>query len=85
MKNPFKRKKDKFPQAQVPRKLEEIKAQYNEVAQRAGQAQYQIFVLKKDLEQLNAALLNINQEAAARQSLDKEEAAKAKPVESSQQ
>ncbi len=84
----FRKAKKQAEAAPVPRKIDEIQAQYNEVAQRAGQAQYQVYVLEKDLELLNRKLLDINQEAAARNRLDKEaaaEAAKNPPVETSQQ
>ncbi len=74
MKNPFSRKKEKFPKAQAPRDLKDIQNEYNQVSLKAGQNQYQIHVLNKDLAYLNERLISINQEAAARQKLDKEAA-----------
>lgn len=71
MKNPFSRKKDKFPKAQAPRELKDIQAEYNNLSLKAGQNQYQVYVLKQDLEYMNRQLVNINQEAAERQKLDK--------------
>lgn len=84
MKNLFKRKKDKFPKEQVPRDLKEIQAAYNDLSARAGQIQYQRFVLDKDLEYVNNQLVSVNQEAHARKELDKA-SAEAKPKEESKQ
>lgn len=75
MKNPFKRKKDKFPTQPVPRSMEEVQKAYLEQRSQAGEVQYQIHVLNKNLDQINAALESLNYEAAARQKLDKEAAA----------
>lgn len=68
MKNFLKRKK----QANVPepRELVDIRAEYNELSARAANAQYLVFVHSKDLEQTNHRLIEVNQEAAARQALD---------------
>lgn len=76
MKNPFKRKKDKFPTPTAPRDIEAIKSEYSSLAQQAGQVQYEVLVKSKDLEYINSRILAVNQEAAARQRLDKEAAAK---------
>lgn len=55
-----------------PRAMDVIQKAYQETAMRAGQAQYQVYVHTKDLEQANQALLGLNQEAAYRQKLDQE-------------
>jgi hypothetical protein len=60
-----------------PRTIAEIQKEYNHVALNAGQAQYQVFVHTKDLENHNKRLLELNREAAARQQLDKQAAAAA--------
>lgn len=59
----------------VPRALAEIQTEYADLRAKAGDAQYQVHVISKNLEQINARLESINYEAAARQKLDKEEAA----------
>lgn len=69
MKNPFKKSKQKEAPA-VPRSLEDIKKEYNEILTKSGNAQYLVFVYTKELEQLNRRLLEVNQEAGVRQSLD---------------
>lgn len=78
--NPFssKKKQVKLPKVEVPspRKLEEIQAEYNQLSARAGQNQYQSYVLAEDLKSLNRRLVEVNQEAAERNKLDA--AAKAK-------
>lgn len=70
----FKGKKQLSKQAAapVPRAYAEVEKEYLELRARAGEVQYQIYVLTKDLEQLNQALVSLNHEAAARQKLDKE-------------
>ncbi len=60
----------KAPKEQPPRTMEAIQAEYGQLSARAGQIQYQVFVLNKDLEQTNQALVAVNHEAAARQKLD---------------
>ncbi len=81
--NFFKNKKQKLqpqPAAPVPREIEEINKTYTELCARAGQLQYKITVDEEQLAQLNSAIRNVNLEADARAKLDKEAAAKAKPV-----
>lgn len=56
---------------QVPRELKEIQQEYQELCLKAGQAQYQVKVLKAELDNYNSRLLEINREAAARNELDK--------------
>jgi hypothetical protein len=79
--NPFKKP---AAQAKQPRALTEIQAEYGQLVNQAGQLQYQIHVLQKDLDAANQALVVINHEAADRIKLDKEasEAEAAKPTES---
>lgn len=64
--------KEKFQKKSEPRTIPEIQKVYNEVSAKAGQAQYQLYVFNKELEQLNSNLMSLNQEAAARLALDKE-------------
>lgn len=54
-----------------PRKMPEIQAEYGNLVQKAGQIQYQVHVLNKDLEMLNSALRDLNMEAAASQEAEK--------------
>lgn len=73
-------KKAKLPESNpTPRSMDEIQKAYNEAVLRAGQAQYQVYVYSKDLEQANKALLSLNQEGAARQNMDKEAASTQPP------
>ena len=78
MKNYFKKSKQKANAVVLPRELEEIRKEYNELSLRAANAQYLVFVHSKDLEQVNNRLIQVNQEAGARQQLD--EANKPKEV-----
>jgi len=79
-------KKAKQSAQPIPRAFDEIKQAYNELAGKTGQLQYQKYVIERELEQLNQQLINVNNEAAARQNLDKEAAAKtASQPETSQQ
>jgi hypothetical protein len=78
MKKLFK-KKEKFPTTPVPRTGEEIKAAYFELRARAGETQYHINVLSKELAQINANMESLNHEMAARQKLDAETAKTAAP------
>lgn len=56
--------------AQEPRPLDAIKQAYGELANRAGQVQYQVYVYTKELAELNKSLEALNHEGAARQRLD---------------
>lgn len=55
----------------APREMPAIQEDYGRLVAQAGQAQYQIYVLNEDLKRLNSNLVAVNQEAAARQALDK--------------
>jgi hypothetical protein len=63
--------------AQEPRKLDEIQKDYFDLRSRAGEVQYQIHVLSENLKEINKALVAVNNEAAARQNLDKQSASEA--------
>lgn len=60
-----------------PRTLEEIQAHYNQLCLRAGDIQYKLKCFQGDLDVTNQALMQINQEAAARKKL--EDSKKAEP------
>lgn len=62
-----------------PRTLPEITASYQELCTRAGQTQYQLFVLNKELESFNGQLLRLNQEGAKRNQLDQQAAKQEEP------
>jgi hypothetical protein len=47
------------------RTIEEIQKEYSLVCAEAGQAQYQLFIIQKDLEIKNDRLRKLNLEAAA--------------------
>jgi hypothetical protein len=70
----FKNKQQIKEEVKEPRKMEEIKADYETLRNRSGDVQYQIYALKRDLENINQQLVNINYEAAARNELDKKAA-----------
>lgn len=57
-----------------PREIDVITKEYAELTQRAGHTQYQVHVLTKELENINARLININNEAAARNEINKKTA-----------
>lgn len=60
--------------ASAPRTMEEINKEYSETVGKVGQTQYLVYVYTKELEQANSRLLSLNQEASARQVLDKNSA-----------
>lgn len=69
MKNPFKKKK--VPDAPVPRQLEEITAEYNQLRTKAADSNYQVYVHTRALEDFNQRMLELNQEGAARNDLNR--------------
>lgn len=69
MKDFFKKKRQK--QVPEPRSMDEIQKEYKELLSKAGNAQYLVYVYSKELEQVNARLLSVNQEAGVRQELDR--------------
>lgn len=56
-----------------PRAMTEIQQEYQELVFKAGQAQYQLYVIERDLAQTNFRLREVNVEAAARNELDKKD------------
>ncbi len=69
---------DKSMTPSEPRPIADIQKEYQQVALNAGAAQYQAFVHGEEVKNLNKRLLSLNQEAGARQALDKQKAAEAK-------
>jgi competence protein ComGC len=57
------------------RTIVEIQQEYGNLCARAGEAQYKLYILQKDLEQLNSSLRDLNSEALVIQA--QENAAKA--------
>lgn len=83
MKDFFKKKRQKQVQtAPEPRSLEDIKKEHSELQVKVANAQYLSFIYGRETESLNQRLLEVNQEAGIRQSLDKKASeAKAKQLE----
>lgn len=54
----------------APREMSAIIAEYTQLKGQAGEVQYQVYALNKNLEQINYQLLTLNNEGAARQKLD---------------
>lgn len=73
MKNPFKRfnKQKVSIKPKVPRTTEELTKAYQDLAARAAQSQYLVYVHTRALEDVNEQMMAVNQEAAERQKLDK--------------
>ena len=68
-----------------PRDLNSISKEYTEIAARAGALQYQILVLKQDLDLINDKMKSLNLEGSERAKLDSElKAREAKPEEKEQ-
>lgn len=74
------KKKVKAAELPAPRSLEEIMKEYQPLKVTAGDIQYQIFALGKNLARINEEMERLNYEGAARQKLDAE-AAKAQQTE----
>lgn len=79
----FFKSKAKKVAAPVPRELKIIEGEFQKLSNRAGQVQYQKHICEKELSKLNDALESVNNEAAARQQLDKEAAAEAAKAQAS--
>lgn len=60
----------------VPRSMAEIQSAYQQMCANLGQVDYQIAIQNEEKARLQGVLKSINNEAAARQQLDREEAAK---------
>lgn len=56
------------------RPINEIQADYQSTAMKAGHIQYQIYTLSKDLELVNSTLRDLNLEAVASQGAESKEA-----------
>lgn len=69
----------------IPREMPEIQQAYQQLCANAGQVQYQIKIHTKELERINEQLQSVNNEAAARQQLDKDSASKQTTVDTSNQ
>ena len=67
------KRKFNLPKPPPPRSMAEIEQEYGRLVPQAGQAQYQLHVVRKDLKRLNELLENLNYEAASRKELDKKE------------
>lgn len=63
-----------IPKVTVPRKLEEIRAEYDELRLKVADAQYQIFVYEDMLRQFNLKMVELNREGGERIELDKKSA-----------
>lgn len=59
------------------RSQEELTAQYGRLCQKAGNLNYQIVAIQKDLDLVNEQLLELNLEAAANNKADQEAASAA--------
>ncbi len=78
----FKSKKKALPAKQPePRTTEELTKIHNDLCRRAGEVQYVITVNKDELSRLNEALRLINNEAGARNELDRQAAQNASAAE----
>lgn len=58
----------------APRPMKEIQQEYNELSTIASQAQYQVYVYSRSLQETNEKMLKVNQEAAERSNLDRQAA-----------
>lgn len=72
MKSLFKKKK--VPDAKVPRQLEDITAEYNQLRAKAADSNYQVYVHARAVEEFNQRMLELNQEGAARNDLNRQRA-----------
>lgn len=57
---------------EAPRELAEIEKEYGQLAAKLGQNAYQVSVLERDAKSLSGRMLQVNQEAFARQKLTAE-------------
>lgn len=77
MKNPFKRKKEKFPTASAPRSLDEINTEHYQLLAAAGKSQYLANVYSDEVKAFNERLRAVNREGQVRKELDKQNAEQA--------
>lgn len=71
IKNSMKRAKQAV--AALPRTMKVLEAEEADLRSKAGSAQYQIHVYTKHLAEINKRLESVNNEAAARMELDKQQ------------
>lgn len=69
--------KAKIPNPKVPRPLDDILSEYHQLAAQAVNAQYQAFVYRKQLKDLNERMMVVSEEGDKRKQLDADNAAKA--------
>lgn len=70
-------KKDKIPNPKIPRPLDEITLEFQELSAQAANSQYTAYVHRKKLKELNERLMEVSLEASKRQELDADNAKKA--------
>lgn len=68
----MKSNKVSVPKAKTPRQMEEIRKDYTQASALLADAQYQVFVRTKDVQNISEQMLDLNFEAAERNRLDKE-------------
>lgn len=56
----------------VPRDMQAIQSEYQTLCYNAGQAQYQVLIHSKELARINDRIAQVNNEAAARLQLNKQ-------------
>lgn len=70
-------KKSKIPNPRIPRSLEDLTREYQELSAQAANSQYTVYVHGLELERLNKRMVDINTEAAERKQLDAANASQA--------
>lgn len=70
----MKSSKVSVPKAKIPRAMDEIRKDYTQASALLADAQYQVFVRSKDVQNISEQMLDLNFEAAERNRLDKEAA-----------
>lgn len=66
--------KARIPNPKVPRPIDEITREFQELSAQAANSQYTAFVHRKKLKELNERLMEVSLEAGKRQELDAENA-----------
>lgn len=66
--------KAKIPNPKVPRSMDEITREYQELSAQAANSQYTAFVHNKKLVEVNERLMEVSAEAADRRQLDADNA-----------
>lgn len=70
-------KKARIPNPKIPRPIDEITREYQELSAQAANSQYTAFVHRKKLKELNERLMEVSLEAGERRELDADNAKKA--------